>query len=146
MQTILSDLSDMRGELLREGHSLKGDEAEGPNSDANNPTQQCASLFSVIEFLRAVFGVSSFTTSDPSMMGSQVQEKAMRNDPLSFRFYMELVNEKEPQGPRRVCYWCFNPGLAMKELASKGVRSIILTSGTLSPLSSFASDLQVYNF
>ena len=41
-------------------------------------------------------------------------------------------------------YWCFSPGFSMKELKGQGVRSIILTSGTLSPLSSFTSEMQMW--
>ena len=44
---------------------------------------------------------------------------------------------------RKICYWCFNPGHAMSELIRQGVRSVILTSGTLSPLASFTSELQL---
>lgn len=40
-------------------------------------------------------------------------------------------------------YWCFSPGISMQELVRQGVRSIILTSGTLSPLSSFTSEMQM---
>uniref|UniRef100_A0A8C7H9T3 Regulator of telomere elongation helicase 1 n=1 Tax=Oncorhynchus kisutch TaxID=8019 RepID=A0A8C7H9T3_ONCKI len=40
-------------------------------------------------------------------------------------------------------YWCFSPGFSMQELVRQGVRSIILTSGTLSPLSSFTSEMQI---
>ncbi|KAJ8390129.1 hypothetical protein AAFF_G00110030 [Aldrovandia affinis] len=40
-------------------------------------------------------------------------------------------------------YWCFCPGFSMQELVRQGVRSIILTSGTLSPLSSFTSEMQI---
>ncbi|XP_045152856.1 regulator of telomere elongation helicase 1 isoform X1 [Echinops telfairi] len=40
-------------------------------------------------------------------------------------------------------YWCFSPGHSMQELVSQGVRSIILTSGTLAPLSSFALEMQI---
>ncbi|XP_051887107.1 regulator of telomere elongation helicase 1 isoform X2 [Pristis pectinata] len=40
-------------------------------------------------------------------------------------------------------YWCFCPGYSMAELVRQGVRSIILTSGTLSPLSSFTSEMQI---
>ncbi|XP_041114358.1 regulator of telomere elongation helicase 1-like [Polyodon spathula] len=40
-------------------------------------------------------------------------------------------------------YWCFSPGFSMNELVRRGVRSIILTSGTLSPLSSFTSEMQI---
>jgi len=44
---------------------------------------------------------------------------------------------------RTLSYWCFNPGLTMRELLEQGVRSLILTSGTLSPLPSFKYELQV---
>uniref|UniRef100_A0A3B3SL80 Regulator of telomere elongation helicase 1 n=1 Tax=Paramormyrops kingsleyae TaxID=1676925 RepID=A0A3B3SL80_9TELE len=40
-------------------------------------------------------------------------------------------------------YWCFCPGFGMQELVHQGVRCIILTSGTLAPLSSFTSEMQI---
>lgn len=40
-------------------------------------------------------------------------------------------------------YWCFSPGFSMQDLVSQNVRSIILTSGTLSPLSSFTSEMRI---
>lgn len=40
-------------------------------------------------------------------------------------------------------YWCFQPGAAMRALQALGVRSILLTSGTLAPLGSFAQELQL---
>ena len=39
--------------------------------------------------------------------------------------------------------WCFSPGVAMKALKRLGVRSMLLTSGTLSPMKSFATSMQV---
>lgn len=39
--------------------------------------------------------------------------------------------------------WCFSPGLSMANLMKQGVYSIILTSGTLSPLNSFATELAI---
>lgn len=39
-------------------------------------------------------------------------------------------------------FWCFNSGIAFEEI-KKSVRSIILTSGTLSPIESFHSELAV---
>ncbi|KAK3736262.1 hypothetical protein QZH41_008088 [Actinostola sp. cb2023] len=44
---------------------------------------------------------------------------------------------------RTLSYWCFSPGHAMQSLMAHGVRSLILTSGTLSPLSSFTAELQI---
>ncbi len=38
-------------------------------------------------------------------------------------------------------YWCFEPGVAMAQLCALGVRCILLTSGTLAPLDSFAQEL-----
>ncbi|XP_028319623.1 Fanconi anemia group J protein, partial [Gouania willdenowi] len=39
-------------------------------------------------------------------------------------------------------FWCLNPAVAFSDL-SEGVRCIVLTSGTLSPMSSFSSELGV---
>ena len=44
---------------------------------------------------------------------------------------------------RTLSYWCFSPGHAMADLKAAGVRSIILTSGTLSPLSSFKMEMSM---
>uniref|UniRef100_A0A2M4AKF6 Regulator of telomere elongation helicase 1 homolog n=3 Tax=Anopheles triannulatus TaxID=58253 RepID=A0A2M4AKF6_9DIPT len=42
-----------------------------------------------------------------------------------------------------VNFWCFNPGFGMKQLASRGVRSIVLTSGTLAPLTPLINELNI---
>ncbi|TYI78717.1 hypothetical protein E1A91_D06G232700v1 [Gossypium mustelinum] len=44
---------------------------------------------------------------------------------------------------RILSWWCFNPGIAMQEFSERGVGSIILTSGTLSPLDSFAQEFKL---
>ncbi|CAD7669125.1 unnamed protein product [Nyctereutes procyonoides] len=40
-------------------------------------------------------------------------------------------------------YWCFSPGHSMRQLVQQGVRTVILTSGTLAPVSSFALEMQI---
>nr|XP_057907226.1 regulator of telomere elongation helicase 1 isoform X2 [Doryrhamphus excisus] len=40
-------------------------------------------------------------------------------------------------------YWCFSPGFSMQDLVNQGVRCIILTSGTLSPLDSFTAEMRI---
>ncbi|KAG0268519.1 Fanconi anemia group J protein [Linnemannia exigua] len=42
---------------------------------------------------------------------------------------------------REFKFWCLNPGVIFRQLSTKA-RSVILTSGTLSPMDSFASELQ----
>ena len=44
---------------------------------------------------------------------------------------------------RTLSYWCFSPGHAMKDLVSHGLRSVMLTSGTLSPINSFRAEMQM---
>ena len=47
-------------------------------------------------------------------------------------------------GSERVLgFWCFNAGVGFKSIKGLEPRSIILTSGTLSPLPSFEAELQV---
>ncbi|XP_045385335.1 regulator of telomere elongation helicase 1 isoform X2 [Lemur catta] len=49
-----------------------------------------------------------------------------------------------PRKPGKVLsYWCFSPGHSMRELVRQGVRTLILTSGTLAPVSSFALEMQI---
>ena len=42
-----------------------------------------------------------------------------------------------------ISYWCFSPGFSMQNLMEQGVRSVVLTSGTLSPLNPFISELGI---
>ncbi|ESO04380.1 hypothetical protein HELRODRAFT_79366 [Helobdella robusta] len=44
---------------------------------------------------------------------------------------------------RILSYWCFSPGYTMADLKDHGVRVILLTSGTLSPLESFVSEFGI---
>ncbi|XP_068652271.1 regulator of telomere elongation helicase 1 homolog [Aristolochia californica] len=44
---------------------------------------------------------------------------------------------------RILSWWCFNPGIAMEEFGKLGVPSVIVTSGTLSPMVSFALELNL---
>lgn len=48
-----------------------------------------------------------------------------------------------PLAGKVLSYWCFSPGHSMRELVRQGVRTLILTSGTLAPVSSFALELQM---
>ncbi|KAM7254630.1 hypothetical protein ACFE04_004010 [Oxalis oulophora] len=53
------------------------------------------------------------------------------------------VDAFKGKSSRMLSWWCFNPGIAMEEFAKLGVGSIILTSGTLSPMDSFAQELKL---
>ncbi|KAG6430041.1 hypothetical protein SASPL_108100 [Salvia splendens] len=65
-----------------------------------------------------------------------------------YRFHVQEVEASSNDSfkgktSRTLSWWCFNPGIAMEEFAKLGVRSIILSSGTLSPMDSFAEELKL---
>jgi regulator of telomere elongation helicase 1 len=67
---------------------------------------------------------------------SSTQEK-------SFRSVIYPADSNNPTAERTISYWCFSPAVAMKEFLALRVRSLVLTSGTLSPMDSFACELGV---
>jgi regulator of telomere elongation helicase 1 len=60
-----------------------------------------------------------------------------------YSVFIKEESSKLGKGKRVVNYWCFSPGVAMEELKRLGVRSILLTSGTLSPMDAFREDLKI---
>jgi len=46
---------------------------------------------------------------------------------------------------KTLSYWCFSPGHSMADLLAHGIKCIVLTSGTLSPLASFTAEMQMYD-
>jgi len=58
--------------------------------------------------------------------------------------HKKLSNDSSKNNaPRTLSYWCFAPSLAMRELVDLGLRSIIVTSGTLSPIKSYSLTLGI---
>ena len=60
--------------------------------------------------------------------------------PASASYRVHLHTPAAAPGPT-LSYWCFSPAPALAALASAGVRSLILTSGTLAPLPGLAAEL-----
>ena len=50
------------------------------------------------------------------------------------------------QSTPTLSYWCFSAGVALRAVASAGARSLLLTSGTLSPLPALAAELSPLAF
>ncbi|KAA8490889.1 Regulator of telomere elongation helicase 1 [Porphyridium purpureum] len=76
------------------------------------------------------------------------QPKFKSND--RFRKKQGLNEQQQPQqkqedatAKRVLGFWCLTAHLAMQDLQNLGVRSILLTSGTLSPLEGMAAELRI---
>lgn len=91
-----------------------------------------------VKCLKLVYGGVDCTTTT----GGSVQTIARSK---SYRVHVSKpprsCHAKGVVGRTTVSYWCFEPSLAMRDLASLRPRSIIITSGTLSPLSSLSMEL-----
>uniref|UniRef100_A0A5F8GU56 Regulator of telomere elongation helicase 1 n=1 Tax=Monodelphis domestica TaxID=13616 RepID=A0A5F8GU56_MONDO len=92
------------------------------------------SLEQIIQFMA---GRKSFSLPQPVHihLDSSNRKKTQRTDA-----WTAPVAKK--QG-KILSYWCFSPGFSMHELIQQGVRTIILTSGTLAPISSFSMEMQI---
>lgn len=78
----------------------------------------------------------------------KMHETADEADDFYVFMYDEDEKTQKSYKPRKdyqrvLGFWCFNAGLGFKKLQLLKPRSIILTSGTLSPLHSFEAELQM---
>ncbi|CAN4086784.1 unnamed protein product [Withania somnifera] len=84
-------------------------------------------------------------------MGDILQQIFRDDGNRHAQYYRVHVQEVQGSGmdsfkgtaSRTLSWWCFNPGIAMEQFSRLGVGSIILTSGTLSPMDSFAEELKL---
>ncbi|KAI0564905.1 DEAD2 [Gracilaria domingensis] len=67
-------------------------------------------------------------------------ETKMSGNEDSFRTVVQQSKSKQATG-RTLSYWCFKPAIAMGSLKTLNLRCLLLTSGTLSPMDSFAAEL-----
>lgn len=59
-----------------------------------------------------------------------------------FRTVVQQSGSNASSG-RTISYWCFKPAVAMMDIKRLNMRCLLLTSGTLSPMNSFASELGI---
>lgn len=118
----------------------------------------------LVSALRTIYGMAEKeddeTADDPSACYAKLLDRNQKRKELiekSRSFYRMVISEPAPTSygkqqlsntstagnVRTMAYWCFNPGVVMKDLISMGVRSIVLTSGTLSPMKSFMQEMQM---
>jgi regulator of telomere elongation helicase 1 len=71
------------------------------------------------------------------------QKKPMRRAPAANDGWHNTTNNQTTTSSKAkvLNYWCFNPGLGMIGLMNRDIHSIILTSGTLSPIKPLVAEL-----
>ncbi|XP_037401247.1 regulator of telomere elongation helicase 1 isoform X1 [Pygocentrus nattereri] len=105
-------------------------------------------LQKVADIIQLVFSVEPAEGSKQSEKGSSMQQFKVHIHPDTSNFKKKqsadvwASSSVKKQG-NVLSYWCFSPGYSMQELLRQEVRCIILTSGTLSPLSSFTYEMHI---
>ncbi|XP_030069304.1 regulator of telomere elongation helicase 1 [Microcaecilia unicolor] len=101
------------------------------------------------DIIQTVFSMEPEDGKSSSVVGQMVskhyrvhihQDTSQQKKKTRVDLWGSTVTKK--QG-KTLSYWCFSPGYSMQELVRQGLRTIILTSGTLSPLTSFAMEMQI---
>nr|XP_056700889.1 regulator of telomere elongation helicase 1 [Euleptes europaea] len=107
-----------------------------------------AGLHKFADIIQMVFNVTSEGTSSmlPGCSVSMYYKVHIHPDTSNQKKKQrtDLWNSSATKKQGKVLsFWCFSPGYSMHELVRQGVRNIILTSGTLSPVSSFSLEMQI---
>uniref|UniRef100_UPI001E244582 regulator of telomere elongation helicase 1 isoform 5 n=1 Tax=Rattus norvegicus TaxID=10116 RepID=UPI001E244582 len=108
-----------------------------------------AGLQKLMDIIQIVFSVDPLEGSPGSQvgLGSSHFYKVHIHPETSHRRAAQRSDAWSTTASRKqgkvLSYWCFSPSHSMRELVQQGVRTLILTSGTLAPLSSFALEMQI---
>ncbi|KAL3313789.1 Regulator of telomere elongation helicase 1 [Cichlidogyrus casuarinus] len=116
-------------------------------------------LDSLSDFLRTVFEYGDFGGGEHKLGGLVVQESRKTQQELQLlaaRYFRVHIRDEtigaqgssvwDRSGPKKdrvLSFWCLNPGRAMRDLFRLRIRCVILTSGTLYPLESLKTELNV---
>ncbi|XP_074066593.1 regulator of telomere elongation helicase 1 isoform X3 [Macrotis lagotis] len=108
-----------------------------------------AGLQKLVDILQIVFSIDPPEGAASAMMGRTVSKY------YKVHIHLDVSSRKKTQRTdawsapmakkqgKILSYWCFSPGFSMQELIQQEVRTIILTSGTLAPISSFTMEMQI---
>ncbi|XP_059975842.1 regulator of telomere elongation helicase 1 isoform X2 [Mesoplodon densirostris] len=107
-----------------------------------------AGLQKLADIIQIVFSVDPAEGGPSSMVGPGCQSYKVHIHPdAGHRRTAQRSDAWNATAARKqgkvLSYWCFSPGHSMRELVHRGVRTLILTSGTLAPVSSFTLEMQI---
>ena len=120
-KTFLINVIEKSVEILFAGDDNGG---KNPHSNSDSQKKNCA-LDKINSCLKLIFKGSD----DDGLL-------------LSREYKVHFQVGKSNSANKILSYWCFSPGVAMKQLTQNNhIRSIIFTSGTLAPLDSFTQEV-----
>jgi regulator of telomere elongation helicase 1 len=142
-------------EKTMEAQSIDSNEAaEDNNGFNNNPLMRIASnanrFTALNKFVHCLKLIFSGENLEEAMANSKfyrvhIHKQDKKQYPNKNSNSHSNINKNSVNYGRTLSYWCFSGGISMLNLSNsaKSLRSVILTSGTLSPLDSFALELRL---
>ncbi|KAI7860453.1 hypothetical protein BDC45DRAFT_494473 [Circinella umbellata] len=106
------------------------------SEEAKKRTRLCISIKS-LRFFEGLLMIFKFILSEE---GTREKDYSMALIKKVER-YNNSKALKQSEWEYKLAFWCLNPAIIFKDM-TKDTRSVVLTSGTLSPLNTFASELE----
>ncbi|KAK6060587.1 DNA repair helicase [Cooperia oncophora] len=107
-----------------------------------------------LELLRSFISVvylslsreAALAITDQNVSGGTTKTGNITLDPKRIGKHFKLyITMEEETAEKPACtvlkFWCFSPSIAMRALKMNGVRTVIVTSGTLSPLANYTQNI-----
>jgi len=120
---------------------------EWVNSNENIALQHIgAGLDRFQNFLQIVFYMDNCTLEEHRRRVAEsykVYVTFESNDRVSETRFRKRDDKPVKSNAKKVHFWCFNPAFGMEALIKDGAHSIIITSGTLSPLQPLIAELGI---
>ena len=91
--------------------------------------------------LKSNFFATERQSSDADDFYVFIYDEEDRNPQTQLKKGKKTIQYSKSNFERVLGFWCFSPGVGFKQILKLKPRSIILTSGTLSPLPSFEAEL-----
>ena len=96
-----------------------------------------SALTALSDFLQNIFPESQSPNSD------RAKDRAQHLSFMKNNYRVAISKDFPRPSGYKLNLFCLNPGVAIERLLRLGVRSIIITSGTLAPMNSFESELGI---
>ncbi|KAL0140560.1 hypothetical protein V8B55DRAFT_1447814 [Mucor lusitanicus] len=111
--------------------------AQGTRAVSNGSLTVLQGLITVLGF---IFRPEEHNDKDYQLVFMKAMKRATANPNNRRRRFRDPA--KQSLWVHKIAFWCLNPAIIFSDMC-KDTRSVILTSGTLSPLNTFASELGV---
>ncbi|XP_014290418.1 regulator of telomere elongation helicase 1 homolog [Halyomorpha halys] len=159
LESVINDLKVSKDVTITQNGSYIFELLQKAGIDVNTSQELIRVCSQIYEFVSNISdsnsrrgGALKKLADDLSVINSTVEGTNFNMPEKDFRVFIEEeivrnsfggFNTIDSKGGKVVNYWCFNPGFSLNNVMIDSIRSLILTSGTLAPISSFVKEMSL---